>query len=370
MRPGYCLLLAAALCFSSCVAKKPVPVGFVGPLTGPSSAVGLGARNGFLLALGEGPSAAPGDFGRSRLIVKDDENDPDKCLDAFRELRAEGCGIVILATTSQAAAKAIPWAMKEGMLVLSPTVSNASFSGMDDLFIRINTSSEAYGTKLAKTAFGIYGKRRVGVIGDSANALYVDAEAGAYKAEFVRQGGEVPFVLGFRSAEGVPAARLIAELERTRADGLVAVTASTEAAMIAKQIEKAALGIRMFLPPWPLTLDLIKNGGKAVEGAVAVSIVDMEYRSKEGRAFHAGYLAEYGEEPSFTAMFGYEAAAVLRRALATAKVSDPETVKRKLIELREFLGLQGSISFDKNGDASRDLFLFVVEDGKFKRIGQ
>jgi branched-chain amino acid transport system substrate-binding protein len=278
--------------------------------------------------------------------------------------------LVILATTSQAASKAIPWAMKEGMLVLSPTVSNASFSGKDDLFIRINTSSEAFGTKLAATAFGLFGKRRVGIIGDSGNALYVDAVADSFKAEFSRQGGEVPFVLGFRSASGLPSGKLLAELERARADGLVAITAGNEAAMIAKQIEKAGLGLRMFLPPWPLTLDLIKNGGKAVEGAVAVSVSDMDYRAKEGRAFHAGYLAEYGEEPSFTAMFGYEAAAVLRRTLSAAGRKDPESVKRKLIELGEFPGLQGNIAFDKNGDASRDLFLFAVEDGKFKRIGE
>jgi len=38
--------------------------------------------------------------------------------------------------------------------------------------------------------------------------------------------------------------------------------------------------------------------------------------------------------------------------------------------LKEFPGLQGGISFDKNGDASRPLFLFEVEGDGFREIDE
>jgi len=61
---------------------------------------------------------------------------------------------------------------------------------------------------------------------------------------------------------------------------------------------------------------------------------------------------------------------VLRRTLAEGKGSDPESVKKEVIKLKEFPGLQGGISFDKNGDASRPLFLFEVEGDGFREIDE
>jgi branched-chain amino acid transport system substrate-binding protein len=370
VRSVYRLSPLLALVLASCLGRAPLPIGFIGPLTGHSSAVGVGARNGFLLALGKGPGAAPGKIGETRLLIKDDENDPDKCLEAMRQLKAEGCGLVILATTSQAAAKAIPWGIGQNILILSPTVSNTEFSGRDDLFIRINSSSDSYGVRLADVAFDGYGKRRMGIVGDLGNELYVRSVAGAFGREFRAKGGELLFDLEFHSDRGIPADELLARLKRTGADGLVILTASTEAAMIAKFMEKEEVRTGIFLPPWPLTIDLLNNGGKAVEGAIAVSVSDFEYRSEAGRAFHEGYLATYGEDPSFTAAFGYEASAILRRVLAMGGSPDPEAVKARLIGQRHFVGLQGSIDFDRNGDASRDLLLYAIEDGKFRRIGE
>jgi branched-chain amino acid transport system substrate-binding protein len=357
----------AVLALFACA--KPAPmIGFVGPLTGPSSAVGVGARNGFNMALGSGPEAAAGDIGSPVLLIEDDQNDADQGLAAVQRLAAAGCRLVILATTSQAASKAIPWCMQAGVLVLSPTVSNPLFSGADDLFFRINSSSGSYGEKLADVAYGRYGKRGVGIVGDDGNSLYVDAVVAAFRAEFAAQGGSVPFDLRFKSTDGIPETELLAALADSGADGLLVVTASTEAALIAKALEKNGRSVGLFLPPWPLTVDLLQNGGRAIDGAVAVSASDMEYRTEGGLAFRKNYLAAYGEEPSFTAMFGYEAAAVLRRALAAAPSADPAALKAKILAIADFPGLQGDIRFDAMGDANRTLFLFVVEDGDFKSL--
>jgi len=361
------VIFILAVIESSC-AGRPLAIGFVGPLTGPSSAVGLGARNGFQMAFGDGPGAAGGKLGSIKLLIKDDANDQDQCLRAFRELKADGCRLVILATTSQAAQKAIPWAIGEGILVISPTVSDPTFSGTDDLFFRVNESSGSYGEMLARTVLERFGIRTVGLIGDLRNRTYTSAVFDAFSDTYEKLGGNTAFKLEFDSAKSVEPDKMTAEIKRTGTRAIVVVAASSETVIIAKTLEKERLNARLFLPPWPLTVDLLKNGGNAVEGVVAVSVSDMEYRTEAGKAFRDNYLKEYGEGPSYTAMFGWEGAAILRTAISESPRADPLSIKKQILSTGVFQGPQGTIEFNKAGDASRSKFLFEIRGGQFVRI--
>ena len=354
-----------ALAFASC-ARPPLDIAFVGPLTGASSAVGIGGRDGFLLALGS-PKARQ-KMPRLHLLVRDDHNDSGECLAVLQALKAQGCSLVVLGTTSQAAEKAVPWAMRHAMLIISPTVSDPNFSGKNDLFIRVNASSSSYGLALADTAIDRYGKTRVAFVGDSGNARYTEAVFAAFSSEYRKKGGRLSLSYFFDSKKGVPGGDIITALKRHSSDGIVIVAASTEVVLIAKDLDRAGLRMRIFLPPWPLTPDLLQNGGDAVDGAVAISIADLEYRSPASKAFVSRYREIYGETPSFTALFGYEAASILGRSLASSRAYDAQSLRDELLAIRNFEGLQGEISFDASGDASRRLFLFEIDHGAFVRV--
>ncbi len=360
-------LLIALSVLMSC-APKPITIGFVGPLTGSSAPIGLGTRNGFLMAFGSGPGAAPGKIPPCTLVVQDDHNDADLCLSALAELKREGCSIVILCTTSQAATKALPWAMQHDMLVISPTISTPVPGVDNSLFVRINMGSDYYGKALADLAINRLGKKRVALAGDMVNADYVKSVIDAFSSTYTAAGGTVSFTRLFNSRMGKPAEGIVRAIEDNHSDGLLIAAASTEVVQIAKELERAGSRTQLLLPPWPLTLDLLQNGGKAVEGAVAVSIADLEFRSPAGKNFVKQYLAEYGEQPSFTALFGYEASAMLRTTLATGIRPTPRLVKDKILALHEFEGLQGTIRFDAHGDAERDLFRYTIEHGSYKSI--
>jgi len=364
---GSTLLLLALSVLTSC-APKPIIIGFVGPLTGSSAPIGLGTRNGFLMAFSSGPGAAPGKIPPYTLVVKDDHNDPDLCLTALAELKREGCSIVILCTTSQAATLALPWAMQNDMLVVSPTVSTPAHGVDNSLFVRINMGSAHYGKDLADLAFARLGKKRVAVAGDMVNADYVNSVLDAFTSAYTAAGGTVSFTKFFNSRTGRPADGIVQAMKDNHSDGLLIAAASTEVVLIAKELDRAGARTQLFLPPWPLTLDLLQNGGRAVEGAVAVSIADLEFRSAAGKSFVEHYLAEYGEQPSFTAMFGYEASMMLRATLATGIRPMPRLVRDKILAICEFDGLQGTIRFDANGNAERDLFRYIIEHGTYKSI--
>ncbi len=361
------MAVLVSIIFSSCTGAM-VRVGYVGALTGPSSAVGLGARNGVLMALGDGPGSVSMRLPRFTLSIKDDGGDPYRCLSEVQALAQEGVRIIILCSTSQTAAFAIPWAISNGILVVSPTVSDPQFSGKDDLFLRVNESSDVYGRELAKLILSRYEYRSVGLLGDNRNEAYRKAVASSFKEAFSASDRAVCFDYAFDSRSGVSESELREMLDQDKPDALVIICASSEAVSIAKYVEKGAYALPLFFPPWPLTLDLLKTGGTAVEGGVGISIADLDFTIGNGRPFKKAYLEEYGEAPSFTSQFGWEAASILVAGLGLAKSGSPDAVKRAILKKGTFEGVQGAISFDQFGDASRTLYLFHIEDGHFVRL--
>ena len=362
-----CCALAISFLLPSC-ARQPLRIGFVGPLTGSSSAIGIGCRNGLLMALGRSPAAALGKIPVPDIIVMDDRNDSNACLEAFQTLKRSGCELVVLGTPSHAATLALPWAIANGMLVISPTVSSPLKGDDSGLFIRGSLPSSAFGEALARAAVGRFHDLRVGVIGDSRNASYVDALYKGFALEYGRLGGKVVFDRSFDSTSGEPKAGIAKLVRATACDGLLVIAGSTDAALISKELERSRTKVQLFLPPWPLTPDLIDNGGKAVEGAFAASTVDLSFSGAAGEAFAKAYFGEYGEKPSFTSMFGYESGAILRAALAAGSDYSPEAVKRRIHAIGSFRVLRGTIAFDAEGNVSRTMFLFTIKDGAFKRI--
>jgi len=254
------------------------------------------------------------------------------------------------------------------MLIISPTISTPNPAGDNTLFVRINMGSDHYGKALADMALRRFGKKRVAIAGDLINSDYVKSVVDSFSATYTSSGGTVSFTRLFNSRTDKPADGIVQALRDNRSDGLLIVAASMEVVLIAKELDRAGASTRIFLPPWPLTLDLLHNGGKAVEGAVAVSIADLESRSSVGKRFVQDYMAEYGESPSFTAMFGYEAAMMLRTTLATGIRPLPRLIRDKILSIRVFDGLQGAIRFDAEGNAERDLFRYVIEHGAYKSI--
>jgi len=355
------LLLAAC-------SRPPLKIGFVGPLTGSSSAIGLGCRNGLQMALGKGPAAAQGRIPSLDILVRDDHNDPDACLQAFHDLKAAGCDLVILGTPSAAAAKAVPWAIGKGMLVISPTVSSPLPGDTSGLFMRGSLPSTEFGRALAQVAVERLHVLRVGIVGDSRNSGYFKDLSSAFTSEYGRLGGRPGFVKTFDSAKGQPEAGLVDEFRATGSDALLVIAASTETVLIAKALERAGLKLKLLLPPWPLTLDLIHNGGLAVEGAYGVSTSDLSFRGPAGGAFRAAYRREYGEEPSFPATFGYESGVILRAALASSPSTTPPAIRDRILAIGSFRALQGTIAFGPDGKVTRTMFLFTIEGGAFKPV--
>jgi branched-chain amino acid transport system substrate-binding protein len=88
--------------------------------------------------------------------------------------------------------------------------------------------------------------------------------------------------------------------------------------------------------------------------------------SGKGKVFVEAYKKKFGKEPEAYAAYGYECGKVALEAIRRAGKKDREAVRAAGVSIRNFDGLLGKWSFDRNGDTTlRTMSGNTVKDGKF-----
>jgi branched-chain amino acid transport system substrate-binding protein len=87
----------------------------------------------------------------------------------------------------------------------------------------------------------------------------------------------------------------------------------------------------------------------------------------KGGEFVASYRRRYGEVPEGYAVYGYEAAQVVLRAIRDAGAKQRRAITDAALAIRDFDGALGAWGFDANGDTTLDaLTVSAVRGGKFE----
>jgi len=132
-----------------------------------------------------------------------------------------------------------------------------------------------------------------------------------------------------------------------------------------------AAGIKVpFVGPDGINEDaFIKDGGAAAEGvyATAGGTTDDKLPPK-GQDFLKRYKAKYGNPQTYT-IYGYEAMTVALTAIKAAGTKDRKAVLAAVAGIKDFDGVLGKWSFDKNGDTTlTDFVVSQVKDGKWVNL--
>jgi len=150
------IFIAAAIAFflTNLTPKSdPIRIGFVGGSSGRVADLGISGRDGAILAV-EQQNLAGGINGREiRLIIRDDQHNPETAAKVDNELIDEGVLAIIGHMTSDMSMVGVKVANERGVLMLSPTTATDELSGMDDNFFRINASISVLSRQLARNVY-------------------------------------------------------------------------------------------------------------------------------------------------------------------------------------------------------------------------
>ena len=112
------------------------------------------------------------------------------------------------------------------------------------------------------------------------------------------------------------------------------------------------------------TPDLIRIGGRFVDGAVFVDGFFRDARGSAVQGFVKDCQAQFQEDPSILEAQGYDAASILLGLMDRPEVRSRDGLRQALGQVRGYPGLTGVTSFPPSRDADKLLYLLQVKNGK------
>jgi branched-chain amino acid transport system substrate-binding protein len=222
----------------ACSDPRPIRLGFLGGLSGRVADLGIGGRDGALLAV-EQRNAQGGIRGRPvRLLVRDDRQDPETARAAAQDLIDRGAVAVIGPMTSAVAMATVPLANRHQVVMVSPTVTTTDLSGRDDFFLRVSATTRDYARKTARYLAERESVRSATLVFDLHNEAYTRSGMDNFKQEFLGRGGRVAGEVPFTSGEDTVMVELARRAAAPGADAVVISAGAMDAAMLCQQFAK------------------------------------------------------------------------------------------------------------------------------------
>ncbi len=350
-------------------------IGVLLPMNEKYGVFGEGALKGVLLAAG-----IFGDGESFEVIVKDTSANPRAAARAVEELASNSkvVGIIgpLLSTTSIKAAKKaqsekvpiITLSQREGLPRIGSYVfrnfltsrqqvdriADFSLSVLEQRSFVTLYPDNSYGRDLAK--------RFREVVARGGGEVLREGSYPAGKTDF---GTELKLLFGIEESERIEGRRTVKEYHRTvQPDAIYIPDYYDTVALIAPQLayydirDITLLGSNGWNAP-----QLVDGGGGYLEGAYFVDGFFSGSNNGVTRDFVASYRDIFGQEPGIIEAQAYDAAVML---IDTLKKGDlrRRRVKEELTALSEFGGVTGVITFNKDGDVEKDIFLLAVQGGR------
>lgn len=358
-------LLALALGTAQAEADK-IKLGFIGPLSGGNAQQGLGARNGFLLAIDQ--ANASGYPHQVEAVILDDASDPATGVAAAQKLINDPQ--VIAATghwNSPVALATIPVFNRAQMPfivwgAISPKITEQNLPNVTRVTPTLVNENKPLAEAIVKG-----GKvKKIAIISDTTD--YGVANTKWFGEFFKAAGGEIVF--SDAAAVGTTDFRVMLTKAKAAApDAVYFGGVVTEAGLVRRQM--ADLGMSS-LPMYGISgiydPKFIEIAGAAAEGTT-VGIPAVQSNPKLDQ-FNKTYEAKGYTDPAGSyAKYAYEAAQILLEVIKEKGTGDKQALSKAIRDIQHD-GILGKVAFDQNGQIKMDIeiVMYAVKDGKWVKM--
>lgn len=139
-----------------------------------------------------------------------------------------------------------------------------------------------------------------------------------------------------------------------------------QAAMVIQEARKLGINVPIIADESLNSYQLIRHAGGAAEGTIVMSSYSGNSDDPVNKSFRERYHEKYRELPDSYAAQGYDTLKLLAYAMKTAKSTVPARVADVLHGTKDWPGVTGLFTFDKNGDVvNKKISKRVVRGGVF-----
>ena len=354
-------LLMGALA-GAALAADPIRIGVVNEITGAQAEAGQFTVNGIKLALDE-INKAGGVLGRQlELRIEDNGSTNPGTVLAFSKLGSEG-GITaiigpIRSTQIQAAS---PTIAKSGI----PTMiggTDTSLTHVNNRWVFRARPNDSYSSRVI-AEFGVNTlKLKKWAIIHSTDAFGSGGKT-ALTTALKAYGIEPVLVQGYtnNSQDFTP---IVLALKKSGADLLATYMTNTpDVGIFAKQLRQLGVTVPWVGSPSLVAVTALNLAGDALYGTYAIADFTTDANDVT-KAFTKKYKDRYGINPDAFASWAYDSLQVLAMAIKSAGSTDPESIRKGILAIKGYPGVEGTYQFDENGDGLHGYNVVKNEAGK------
>lgn len=358
--------------------KGTLVVGFIAPLSGSLSALGLGMKNSVDLAVKKANEECKVNGYKLALQAEDDQANPQIGAQAATKLSSDANVVGVIGTLNSSVAQNVqPILNDKKILMVSPANTNPTLTRGEnfkdspsrkyDSYFRVCATDDLQGPYAAQYLFEKAGKKKVAIITDG--KTYGEGLATEFENKLTELGGQV--VAREKVGEkDTDFSGVIAKVAPTAPEAVYYGGEYPAAGPLSKQMKDGGLNVPLFGGDGIYDPEFIKLGGK--EGDLATSVGAPTDTLDSAKAFVEDYEAGgYSEAFSAYGAFSFDAANAIIDSVGKA-IGDGTWGEDKREAVLENMGsysaegATGDVKFDEYGDSTNKLLtVYQVTGGKW-----
>jgi len=350
---------------SAVAADGEIVIGHYASLTGNTAHYGQDTDKAIKLAVEE-INAAGGIKGRKvKLVTLDTRGDSAEAANAVtRLIDVEKVVALLGEVASSLSLSGGRVAQRRKVPMVTSASTNPKVTQIGDYIFRVCFLDPFQGKVMAKFARENLKFEKVAIIKDVKNDYSIGL-AEAFKSEFEAAGGKVTEEQSYGQGDTDFSAQITA-IKSSEAQGIFVPGYYAEVGAIARTAQRLDVKIPLLGGDGWDAPDLFKIGGDALDGSYFSNHFAPDVATPKAKKFVADFEKKNGSKPTGLGALGYDAAHVLLAAIGAASAVEPTPIRDAIAKTKDFDGVTGKITLNKDRDADKSAVVLKIEGGKAK----
>jgi branched-chain amino acid transport system substrate-binding protein len=365
-------LLATAALAPSC-AKEPgntgvhstIQIGFFGDLTGPTFNFGTSAKNGVYMAADEINQAGGINGHQIDIVIEDDKGSPEEAAQVTSKLidRYKVAAIIAAGASGNSLAAA-PRAQSAHVPLIAPSSTNPAVTQTGDYIFRACYIDAFQGEVMARFAANTLKAKKAAIMLDF-NSPYSKGLTDFFEFSFAKLDGQIVIKESYQQGDADYRGQL-SLIKAANPDVVYIPGYYGDVAIIAKQARQIGLTVPLLGADGWDAPELWELGGDALNGSYISNHYSADDPAEAIQKFVHAYRRRNGNlTPDAHAALAYDALRFLAEAIQRAGTTDGPKLRDALAATKNFAGVTGIISMDRNRNAVKPAVILKLEDGKY-----
>jgi branched-chain amino acid transport system substrate-binding protein len=342
-------------------------IGHFASMTGPEATFGQSTDKAIRIAIDEINEKGGVNGRKVRLITYDDKGETREAGSAVTRLVTnDGVVAVLGEVASGLSLVGGPICQDNGIPMVSPSSTNPKVTEIGDMIFRVCFIDPFQGWVAAKFATENLKAKKAAILYDQV-APYAVGLQDAFDQAFTKLGGQIVAKETYQKGDPDFSAQLT-KIRAAQPDVVFIPGYYTDVGNIALQARK--LGVSMPLlggDGWD-SEELGKIAGKSINGCYYSNHYAPEDPNPRVQDFIRKYKEKHKAVPDGLAALGYDAARILCEAIGRAGSTEGAKIAAELAKTKDYDGVTGKISIDKNRNAVKPAVMLEMLDGQPKYV--